>query len=631
MSEVLRVANCSGFYGDRLSAAREMVEGGPIDVLTGDYLAELTLMILHKDRQADPQKGYARTFPLQLRQIAAPCLERGIKIVVNAGGLAPAACADACRAVYHQLGLEARVAHVAGDDLLPGLPELQGRGERFEHLDTGVALETLEVPVLSANAYLGAWGIAEALARGADLVICPRVTDASLVVGPAAWRFGWARDDWDRLAAGVVAGHLLECGAQATGGNYSFFRRDPRRLEKPPGFPIAEMAPDGRFTVTKHPGTGGQVTVGTVTAQLLYEIEGARYPNPDVTARFDSIRLVEDGPDRVRVHGVVGEPPLATTKVCINYQGGFKNRVTFLLGGLDIDGKARWAEEELWRRLGGRESFAETHRALHRTAEEETTGFEESFSFLTLSVKDPDAEKVGRRFSTAAVEMALASYPGFNLTAPPGPGSPFGVYWPALVSSREISQQVVFEGESVAIPPTLPPTLPPILSPPGGSSTDPVVSAAETANGGPDEAAEWAGDVAAEPMPLGRFCGARSGDKGGNANLGVWAESRVVYDWLRFFLTPDRLRELIPEARGLAIDRHLFPNLWALNFVLRGFLGEGVAASLATDAQAKGLGEYLRSRRVFVPKALLPLEEVAPHPASGEGPWSVPGRTTRSP
>ncbi len=591
MTGVLRVANCSGFYGDRLSAAREMVEGGPIDVLTGDYLAELTLMILHKDRQRDPRLGYARTFPLQLRQVAAACLERGVKIVVNAGGLNPAGCAEACRAVYRQLGLEARVAHVEGDDLLPRLAELQDQGERFEHLDRGIALDALDAPVASANAYLGGWGIAKALELGADLVICPRVTDASLVVGPAAWRFGWARDDWDRLASAVVAGHVLECGAQATGGNYSFFKR-LEGLERP-GFPIAEIAEDGGFTVTKHPGTGGRVSIGTVTAQLLYEIDGPRYKNPDVTARFDTLELADDGPDRVRVSGVRGESPPATTKVCINYPGGFKNSVTFLLTGLDLEEKARLAEETLWASLGGREQFAGTRVRLHR-ASEPAAPVETSFSFLTVSVKDPDAEKVGRRFSGAAVEMALASYPGFNLTAPPGKASPFGVYWPALVSSEAVRHRVVFEGEEVALTPPAP--LSRTLTPLTPLSHPPFTPARER---GEQEVPE-------QEVPLGRICGARSGDKGGNANLGVWTESDEAYAWLHGWLTVERLRELIPEARELPIDRYVFANLRALNFVLRGFLGDGVAASLATDAQAKGLGEYLRAKPAPIPRMLLP-------------------------
>jgi len=584
MTDVLRIANCSGFYGDRLSAAREMVEGGPIDVLTGDYLAELTLMILLKDRMKDPGLGYARTFLRQLEEVAAACKQRGIKIVVNAGGLNPAGLADAVRALYQKLGLQARVAHIEGDDIMPKLAELQARGVPLTHLDKGTPLSSLQVPVLSANAYLGGWGIAAALERGADIVLCPRVTDAALTLGPAAWKFGWKRDDWDQLAAGIVAGHIIECGAQCTGGNYAFFHEvaDLRH----PGFPIAEMHADGSFVITKHPGTGGLVSVGTVTAQLLYEIAGPAYLNPDVTARFDTIELVPQGPDRVLVRGIKGEPPPPTTKVCINYLGGFKNSMTFVLAGLDIDEKARLAEETLWKALGGRERFAETRVSLQRGDHPDPQTNEEAFAYLTIAVKDPDANKVGRAFANKVVEMALASYPGFFMTSPPSNESQIGVYWPALVPSEAIDQRVVIGEETIPIPPTAIPasfTAPKAPAAPGGHRA-----------GGP-----------LRDAPLGSVCGARSGDKGGNANVGVWVRTPEAYRWLADFLTAERVRALLPEARDLAIDRFELPNLLALNFVIHGLLGDGVAASLRSDPQAKSLGEYLRAKVVPIPLSLL--------------------------
>ncbi len=584
MNDVLRIANCSGFYGDRLSAAREMVEGGPIDVLTGDYLAELTLMILLKDRMKDPELGYARTFLRQLEEIAATCKARGIKIVVNAGGLNPVGLADAARALYRKLGLTAVVAHVAGDDLMPKLDALRAAGVPLTHMDKGVPLAALEAPVLSANAYLGAWGIVAALERGADLVICPRVTDAALTLGPAAWKFGWRRDDWDRLAAGIVAGHIIECGAQCTGGNYAFFEEIPG-LELP-GFPIAEMHANGDFVITKHPGTGGRVSVGTVTAQLLYEIAGPEYHNPDVTARFDTIALAQDGADRVRVHGVKGEPPPPTTKVCINHFGGYRNSMTFVLAGLDIEAKAKLAEATLWRLVGGRERFAETRVTLERADRPDPERNEDAFAYLTVSIKDPDPQKVGRAFSNRVVEMALASYPGFFMTAPPAGESQIGVYWPALVPATAVEHQVVIGEETIPIPPT---TIPTQFVRPA-----PLRASAGPIPGGPTRTA-----------PLGAICGARSGDKGGNANVGVWARSPDAYRWLAGFLTAERLRALISEARDLAVDRYELPNLLALNFVVKGLLGDGVAASLRKDPQAKSLGEYLRAKVVPIPEALL--------------------------
>jgi acyclic terpene utilization AtuA family protein len=582
--DVLRIANCSGFYGDRLSAAREMVEGGRIDVLTGDYLAELTMMILFRDRMKSPEAGFARTFLRQMEDVLGTCVQQGIKIVVNAGGLNPAGLAAEMQKLATRLGVKVTIAHIEGDDLLPRLPELQGQGVELRHLDKGIPLSSLKAQVVTANAYLGAWGIVEALRRNADVVICPRVTDAALALGPAAWKFGWARNDWDRLAAGIVAGHIIECGAQCTGGNYSFFKEVPAidRI----GFPIAEMHRDGSFVITKHPGTGGLVSTGTVTAQLLYEIQGPRYLNPDATARFDSIRLEQEGGDRVRVSGIKGEPPPPTTKVCINYLGGHKNAMTFVLAGLDIEAKAWLAEETLWKLVGGKERFAEVSVRLVRSDRADPQANDDAFAYLQVVVKDPDAAKVGRAFSNKAVEMALANYPGFFITSPPGDAVPYGVYWPALIPSELIEHQVVIGIERIDVPP--------LSLQPGTyeAAVQPVqISAAPV---GPTER-----------LPLGTICGARSGDKGGNANVGVWAKNGAAYAWLEAFLTIDRFRQLIPEAAPLKIERHPLPNLLSINFVVAGLLGDGVAASTRSDPQAKSFGEYLRAKVVEIPRALL--------------------------
>jgi hypothetical protein len=586
-NEALRVANCSGFYGDRLSAAREMVEGGPIDVLTGDYLAELTMLILLKDKTKDPELGYARTFLRQLQQVARTCRERDVRIVTNAGGMNPTGLADAAQRLYESEGLKGRVAHIEGDDLLPRLDELMASGETLAHLDKGIPLCQLEERVLSANAYLGGWGIRTALERGADLVVCPRVTDASLVVGPAAWRFGWARDDWDQLAGAVVAGHVLECGAQCTGGNYSFFDEIPS-LDRP-GFPIAEIHADGSFVVTKHEGTGGAVSVGTVTAQLLYEIQSQRYVNPDVVARFDTLRLEQEGPDRVRVSGIRGEPAPPSIKVCLNHLGGYKNSLTLLLPGLDSEAKARIAETAFWEHVGGREQFAETRVTLRHGGDPDS----ERFALLTIAARDPDEAKVGRPFWNAAIEMALGNYPGFHAVHSSRSALAVSVYWPALVSAEKLDERVIFEGESI-----------PVTAPPRVESFASIASPASPPGpipGGPTR-----------ELPLGTLLGARSGDKGGNANVGFWARSPEAYLWMADFLTAERLRELYPEARGLRIDRFDLPNILALNFVLHGLLGDGVAASLRPDPQAKMLGEELRRMKVPIPEVLLPPRATRP-------------------
>ncbi len=588
-SQVLRVANCSGFYGDRLSAAREMVEGGPIDVLTGDYLAELTMLILTKSRQRDPSLGYATTFYKQMEEVLGTCIERGIKVVSNAGGLNPAGLAARLRELVEGLGLEASVAHVEGDDVLDVLERLQKEGDPLRHLDTGRPLAEAAGSVVSANAYLGGFAVAEALGAGADVVVTGRITDAALVVGPAAWRFGWARTDWDALAGAVVAGHVIECGAQATGGNYAFFTEVPG-LEHP-GFPVAEMAADGSSVITKHPGTGGEVSVGTVTAQLLYEIAGPLYANPDVVADFSTIRLAQDGPDRVHISGVRGVPAPDTAKVSVNLLGGWRNSMTFVLTGLDVEDKAALVRRTLEQRLD-RLQLTDLDVRLVRSDRPDAPSNEQASAQLRVTAKAGDPEVVGRRFSGAVTELALANYPGFYLTSPPGEASAYGVYWPVLIPASEVAQVAVLgDGRRIDVP----------LAPPGAAAP---VADRPASEDGPVGSVSVDGGTTRR-VPLGTLFGARSGDKGGNANVGLWARSGDAFEWLAAALTVERLRDLLPEAKELEIERFLLPNIRAVNFVVHGLLGEGVASSTRPDPQAKSLGEYVRSREMDVPERLL--------------------------
>ena len=430
MTSAVRIGNCSGFYGDRHSAMREMLTGGELDVLTGDYLAELTMLILGRDRMKNPDLGYAKTFLSQLEECLGLARDKNVRIVANAGGLNPAGLAAAVRALAERLGVAVGVAHVEGDDLLARADEL-GLGQP-----------------LTANAYLGAWGIADCLAGGADVVVTGRVTDASVIVGPAAAHFGWGRTDYDALAGAVVAGHVIECGAQATGGNYAFFTEIADLSY--PGFPLAEIHADGSSVITKHPGTGGQVSVGTVTAQLLYEITGARYANPDVTARIDSAELTQDGPDRVRISGVVGEPPPPLLKVSLNSIGGFRNAMTFVLTGLDIEAKADLVQRQLEAGLSVKP--AELQWTLARTDHPDADTEEAASALLHCVVRDPDPANVGRQFSSAAIELALASYPGFSVTAPPGDGSAYGVFTAGYVDAGEVAHVAVHaDGTRTAI------------------------------------------------------------------------------------------------------------------------------------------------------------------------------------
>ncbi|MEO3776286.1 acyclic terpene utilization AtuA family protein [Micromonospora sp. B11E3] len=556
MTGPLRVGNASGFYGDRFSAWREMLDGGELDVLTGDYLAELTMLILGRDRVRDPGLGYARTFLRQLEGCLSTALERGVRIVTNAGGLNPAGLAAAIGALADRLGLTARIGYVEGD-----------------------ALDRPDA--LTANAYLGAFGIAACLDAGADVVVTGRVTDASLAVGPAIARFGWGRGDLDALAGATVAGHLIECGAQVTGGNFSFFTELPDGGHRP-GFPVAEIHPDGSAVLTKHPGTGGAVTVETVTAQLLYEVGGPEYLGPDVVARLDTVELSADGPDRVRVAGVRGAPPPATLKVGVTSLGGFRNSMTFVLCGLDVPAKAELVRGQLEAAVG-KDGLEFT---LARTDHPDAVDTETASALLHVHLRDGDRARAGRAFSAAAVELALASYPGCTLTTPPGDATPYGVFTADAVPQEAVEHVAVLpSGERVVIAP------PPVTRPPAAPEP------AEPPTGGAAPGATRRG-------ALGELVGARSGDKGGDANLGVWARTDATWAWLRGWLTVERLAELLPETAPLTVERYELPNLRAVNFVIRGLLGPGVAGSTRFDPQAKALGELLRARVVDLPAGL---------------------------
>ncbi|MFF5895384.1 acyclic terpene utilization AtuA family protein [Streptomyces argenteolus] len=564
MTRPLRIGNASGFYGDRFDALRDMLTGGPLDVLTGDYLAELTMLILGRSRLKDPRRGYASTFLRQLEESLGLAHERGVKIVTNAGGLNPAGLAGAVRELAERTGVPVRVAHVEGDSR----PVPEG--------------------YLTANAYLGGAGIAACLRAGADIVVTGRVTDAALVTGPAAAHFGWAPDAHDALAGAVVAGHVLECGTQATGGNYAFFgEHDVRR----PGFPLAEIHEDGSSVITKHEGTGGVVDLGTVTAQLLYETGGARYAGPDVTARLDTVTLEREGPDRVRISGVRGEAPPPTLKVGLNRLGGWRNEVVFVLTGLDIEAKARLVRDQFADALDRAGSKpAEVRWELARTDRADAPTEETASALLRLVVRDQDADAVGRAVSGAAVELALGSYPGFHVTAPPGKGAPYGVFESAYVPAEEVRHIAVLpDGSREPVP---------AAGPYRELREVPEPALPEPLPAGP-----------ARTVPLGLVAGARSGDKGGDANVGVWVRTDDAWRWLAHELTVERFRELLPETAGLTVVRHVLPGLRALNFVVHGLLGEGVAAQARFDPQAKAVGEWLRSRHVPVPVRLLPEPE----------------------
>lgn len=606
MNDVMRIGNCSGYYGDRLAAAREMIDGGPIDVLTGDYLAELTMAILYNQRQSRGEHlGYVGTFLKQVRDVAGDCIARGVKIVTNAGGLNPKGMAAEVEKILAEQNLDAKVAYIDGDDLLADLESLQAQGQAFTNLDTGQALANSGQQTLTANVYFGAWGIKEALDQGADIVICPRVTDASVVMGPAAWKFGWGRTDYDALAGALAAGHVIECGAQCTGGNYSFFEEVPSFRNV--GYPIAEIEADGGFTVTKHPGTGGLVSVGTVTAQLLYEISSPAYMNPDVIAHFETLAIEQAGDDRVRVTGVRGSSPPPTHKVCLNTLGPHKHMVEVLLTGLDIERKAEIHADQIFHNLGGREQFDDVDVQLIRTDHEDPQANEAAHALLRITVTAGDPAKVGRLFDAKVIELVLAAIPGvagrggtsFN-------GAPSIIHWPAAMDSQLVTERVHCGGAVTEVLPTQRLDLPEIHY-----QQPPPVDI------GPAPGGETV------KLPFGRLFGTRSGDKGGNANCGVWARSDAAYRFLHHYLTAAEFKRLLPDLAAWEVERYELPNLRALNFHVKGLLGTGAVSNHRLDKQAKSLGEYLRAKHIKVPQPLA-AEATAPPSATLDGESAVP-------
>ena len=580
----LRVGQFSAYHGDRPNAIGELLDTG-VDVLTGDYLAELTMLVLRKN-QLRGGAGYAAAFVDQLEPHLPRIAEGGVKVVTNAGGLDPERCAQAVRDACARAGVTLTVAAISGDDLREELPAVLGPGATLRNVDTGDELALADHDILTANAYLGAWPIVAALGAGADIVICPRMTDASLVVGPAAWHHGWARDDWDRLAGAVVAGHLIECGGQVSGGNFAFFHAYPDLGL--PGMPIAEIDADGACVVTKARGTGGVVNRDTVTAQLLYEVGGPEYLNPDVTVELTSVRLADAGPDRVRVSGTRGRAPNELTKLSLTYEGGYRNTVTVGLTGLHVDEKLAWLRRAVEAAVGAPETFDAFRWTVIGPVTQVDGDQAQTSAWVVITARDADRTKVGRaRFADRIIQLGTNNIPGLYFTAPPQRERLFGVQWPCLIDKKHVQPTVRVDGADEL-------EIAWDAWEAAGPAPAPRVTDLPAVPGGPTER-----------VPLGTLFGTRSGDKGGVANLGVWAPGAEAFAWLRDTLTTERLVELVPEAAGLRVERHEFANLNALNFLLVGYLEEGVSSCTRIDPQAKGLGEYLASRTLDVPSVLL--------------------------
>ena len=606
LRESIRIANAGGYWGDDPFALRRQVQGPlALDYLTIDYLAEVTMSILQKQRCRTPAAGYARDFVTQIEPVLEQILDRGIRIITNAGGVNPAACAEALGELARAKGLRLRIALVEGDDIAPRMDALRASGVAFDNMETGESFEPYAARVLCANAYFGALPVAEALKEDPHIVICGRVTDTGLTLAPLIHEFGWAPDAYDLLASGIVAGHIIECGAQATGGNFTDWRKVPTFVDM--GFPVVEARRDGTFTVTKHPGSGGLVSCATVREQLLYEMGHPQsYLTPDVIADFSTIHLEDDGPDRVRVSGVRGRPPTDLLKVSIAYADGFKASGALIISGPDARDKAEVFARVFWERCA-----AELERAglgaLERTCTE-FVGDDATHRSLTPPGR---ASEILLRLSAASqarnrLDLFRKLLPSMILSGPSGVAVTGGApahsevvsYWPALMpqawalptvrvlEERGTGRLEAFQGpRAFAWPVTQGSPEPPAPDP------DP-----------------WPAVPEAGPrvrVPLMALAHARSGDKGDTANIGLIGRSGPCYAWLRDHVSAQDVQGWFHSHCHGRVTRHPVPHLWALNFLLEETLGGGGTMSLYLDAQGKTLSQALLRCEVEVPEALL--------------------------
>jgi hypothetical protein len=588
----IRIANAGGYWGDDLSQFKRQVELGPVDYVTLDFLAEITMSIMQKQRARDPEAGYARDFITQVELTLDLLLEKRVKVVTNAGGVNPAACRRALLAVAAKQGRAIDVAAVAGDDLMARLDELARAGAALDNMEDGRKLAAVRARVSSANAYFGAWPVVEALKSGAQIVVTGRCTDTGITLAPMIHAFGWRPDDWDRLAAGIVAGHIVECGAQSTGGNFTDWHDVPRFAEI--GYPILEVNADGSFVVTKHEGTGGAVTVRTVKEQLVYEMGDPRsYITPDVVADFASARLEQAGRDRVRVWGIRGRPAPSSLKVSAAYADGWKANGTLIISGPEALAKSKAFAELFWKRLGiGFEDTLTEHVGASACWGPLAPASEPNEVLLRLGVRDADRGKI-EAFSKMVPAVILSGPPGVAVTGGRPQAQEVVAYWPALVPRDLVRPSLIIEAGERALEwptPLVPPGVPANLETPAWPKPE----------AGRDEIVT---------VPLSKLAHARSGDKGDMANIGVIARAPEIYPWLAATLTAARVKEYFAGICRGGVARHEVANLWALNFLLGESLGGGGTVSLRLDAQGKTLSHALLAMPVQVSRALVACAE----------------------
>jgi len=586
----LRIGCAAGFWGDTDAGAAQLVRHGGIDVLVFDCLAEITMALLARAKAKDPAAGYTPDFVRTIAALGPEIRDRGIKVLSNAGGVNPRACAAALRQALAAQGVDLKIAVVEGDDLSAQADALRAAGT--VEMASGAPMPPR---LLSINAYLGAQPLVAALAAGADIVITGRVVDSAVTLAPLVHAFGWAWDDWDRLALGSLAGHVIECGTQCTGGLFTDWQQVPGWDDM--GFPIVECAPDGRsFVVTKPPGTGGLVSPATVAEQVLYEIADPRdYRLPDVRCDFSDVQLVADGPERVRVSGAIGRPAPATLKVCATYGDGWRLLGTLMIGGADAARKAQRVGEAILARcvrlLGERGTAPFSETSLEVLGSEATYGPHSRASaarevVLKIAARHADKaalELLARELAPSATAMAQG-ITGFA-AGRPSP-SPVLRLFSCLVDRRLVRAQVLlddmalpFDETSHGLAEVALPSAPPCDAPAFGT--------------------------ARKRVPLLRIAHGRSGDKGDTANIGIVARSDAAWAWLLQALTANVVADYMAHVAHGKVTRYELPGLRALNFTLQQALGGGGVASLRYDPQGKAFAQMLLDLELDVPDDVL--------------------------
>jgi len=593
MTRSIRIGNAGGYWGDDPGALKRQIEGGPLDYVTLDYLAEITMSILQGQRARDPELGYAPDFLAQMRECLPLMVERDVCVITNAGGINPLGLGRKLRELARELGLRVKVGVVDGDDILPDLEDLARAGDPMDNMETGAPLAPVRDRVTAANVYLGAEPVVRCLDAGCQVVVTGRVTDTGITLAPMIHEFGWNEDDWDRLAAGIVAGHILECGTQASGGNLTDWREVPNLARV--GYPIVEMREDGVFEVTKHKGTGGLVSEKTVKEQLVYEMgDPASYISPDVVARFDTIRLEDLSRNRVRVSGVRGCPRPEQFKVSMAYDDGWKASGTVLICGPEALEKAEAAARIFWRRLGHR--YEATHTSVVGSGSiwpESLDRWETPEVLLRLGVRDHDRAKV-QDFGVLLPTLILSGPSGMAVTGGRPKPSRVTAYWPALIRRSSVTARAVIlfpEGRESAREITFDDAVPPRRHEPVAPPRRPRVR-------------RWPRRT--RRVRLRELAYARSGDKGDTCNIGVLARSPEIYDWLRESLKPAVVKRFFRGIVKGRVTRHELDNLLALNFLMERALGGGGTVSLMLDPQGKTLSQALLEMEVEVPAGLVP-------------------------